>query len=181
MTLCFNKARKFVLLCSLLAGCLSFGQSLPPIAVNNNHSPSGVFRAGVLTVALDIQKGEWRPEADSGIQLAVYAFGESGRPLQNPGPLIRVPQRTEIRASLHYKLPVPIAVHGMGDPGSDTVAHLAPGVTEEIHFKASTPYFSFIGAPRTAMISSCVMALTRNSLAPWWWTHRGNERTTRSS
>jgi hypothetical protein len=94
MTLCFNKARKFVLLCSLLAGCLSFGQSLPPIVVNNNnHSPSGVFRAGVLTVALDIEKGEWRPEVDSGIQLAVYAFWHEPSRLTNGiyGPLIVLP------------------------------------------------------------------------------------------
>jgi FtsP/CotA-like multicopper oxidase with cupredoxin domain len=143
MTRCFNKVRKFVLVYSLLAGCLSFGQSLPPIAVNNNHSPSGVLRDGVLTVALHIEKGVWRPDADNGVQLAVYAFGESGQPLQNPGPLIRVPQGTEIRATLHNKLPVPIAVHGMGGPGGDAAMRLAPGATEKIQFKASTPGLFF--------------------------------------
>jgi FtsP/CotA-like multicopper oxidase with cupredoxin domain len=62
------------------------------------------------------------------------------QPLQNPGPLIRVPQGTEISASLHNTL-APITVHGLGDlnDSSDAVLHVAPGVTEQVRFKAKTP------------------------------------------
>jgi hypothetical protein len=48
--------------------------------------------------------------------LSVYSFGEVGRPLQNPGPLIRVPQGTEIQTSIHNTLAVPVTIHGLGDP-----------------------------------------------------------------
>jgi FtsP/CotA-like multicopper oxidase with cupredoxin domain len=116
-------------------------ESLAPIEANQNHTPAGILRDGVLTVRLEMAKGEWHPEADDGIALLVYAFGEAGHPLQNPGPLIRVPQGTEIRASLHNTLAVPITVHGLGNSkeGSDAVMHVAPGMIEQVQFKATTP------------------------------------------
>jgi FtsP/CotA-like multicopper oxidase with cupredoxin domain len=130
---------KLFLVCCVLAASSLSAESLPPIAINDNHRPSGILRDGVLTIQLEIAKGEWRPEADDGIAVAVYAFGEAGRPLQNPGPLVRVPQGTEIHASLRNKLPVPIAVHGLGDSGSDSVVRIAPGTTERVQFTAATP------------------------------------------
>jgi hypothetical protein len=42
-------------------------QSLAPIAINDNHKPSGILRDGVLTIQLEIAKGEWQPEAEDGI------------------------------------------------------------------------------------------------------------------
>jgi FtsP/CotA-like multicopper oxidase with cupredoxin domain len=114
--------------------------SLTPIVANQNHVPAGVLRDGVLSIGLEIAKGEWHPEADDGVALAVYAFGEAGRPLQNPGPLIRVPQGTEIRAALHNTLGVPITVHGLGVPGSaDSVVRIAPGGVKQVTFKATMP------------------------------------------
>jgi manganese oxidase len=97
----------------------------------------------VLTVQLEIAKGEWHPEADDGMALSVYAFGESGRPLQNPGPLIRVLQGTEIGARLHNTLAVPITVHGLGNPGSDAVVRIASGTAAEVRFKATLPGLYF--------------------------------------
>jgi len=115
--------------------------SLPAIESNQNHAPAGVLSDGILNVQLDIAKGAWHPEADDGITLSVYAFGESGHLLQNPGPLLRVSQGTEIRASLHNTLTVPIVVHGLGDlsAGSDPTIRIAPGMVEEIRFKATKP------------------------------------------
>ena len=55
----------------------------------------GALRDGVLTIHLELGKGEWRPESEDGDVFAVYAFGEAGKPLQNPGPLIRVAEGTE--------------------------------------------------------------------------------------
>lgn len=125
-----------------------FAESLPPIVGNENHVPAGSLRDGVLSVQLNIAKGEWHPEADDGMALAVYAFGETGRPLQNPGPLIRVQQGTEVRASLHNSLSIPITVHGLGEPGSDAAVRVAPGGTEQVSFKANIPgvYFYWGGA-----------------------------------
>jgi len=142
--------RKLFLLCCVLTASSLLAESLPPIVINDNHTPSGILRDGVLTIQLEIAKGEWHPEADDGIAVAVYAFGEAGRPQQNPGPLIRVPQGTEIHASLRNKLSVPIAVHGLGSSGSDSVVRVAPGATEQALFRAATPGLYFYwGASET--------------------------------
>lgn len=130
-----------VLLLILALDASVSGESLPPIIANQNHASAGTLRDGVLTVHLEIAKGEWHPEAEDGIALSVYAFGESGKPLKNPGPLIRVPQGTEIRAFLHNVLPIAITVHGLGERkgDSDAVLHIAPGALEEVRFRATTP------------------------------------------
>jgi FtsP/CotA-like multicopper oxidase with cupredoxin domain len=127
---------------------VSAADLLPAVVPNQNHSPAGVLRDGVLTVRLEIAKGEWHPEADDGIALAVYAFGEAGGVLQNPGPLLRVPRGTEIRASVHNTLAVPVSVHGLGDSSTGgAVLHIAPGMTEQVRFKAVTPgLFCYWGA-----------------------------------
>ena len=130
----------FLLLSCVLVPSV-FSASLQPIVANQNHAPAGVLRDAVLTIQLEIAKGEWHPEAEDGIALSVYAFGEAGRSLQNPGPLIRVPQGTEIRASLHNTLGVPITVHGLGEPGGNAALHVAPGNKEQVSFKATTPGF----------------------------------------
>src|SRR4029079_2483438 len=131
--------RKIGLLgCTLIASGLC-AESLAPIAANDNHRSSGTLRNGVLTIHLEIAKGEWHPEADEGIAVAVYAFREAGHPLQNPGPLIRVPEGTEIEASLHNQLSLPIHVHGLGDPAGNSTIYLPAGATEQVQFKAPKP------------------------------------------
>ena len=118
--------------------------SLPSIVANQNHVPAGVLRDGVLNFQLEIGRGEWHPEAEDGMALSVYAFGEAGRPLQNPGPLIRVPQGTEIRASVRNTLDVAVSVHGLSDTGSsDRPVRVAPGKIEQVKFKATTPGLFF--------------------------------------
>src|ERR1700756_540877 len=72
------------LLCCVIASSTLSAESLPPVAINDNHKPSGILRDDVLTIQLEIAKGEWHPEADDGVAVAVYAFGEAGRALQNP-------------------------------------------------------------------------------------------------
>ena len=137
-----------LLLCLTLAP-VCFSADLPPIVANQNHAPAGALRDGVLSVQLEIAKGEWHPESDYGIALAVYAFGEAGRPLQNPGPLIRVAQGTEIRASVRNTLSVPITVHGLADPHStpDPGIRIASGEVRQVSFRATTPgLFLYWGA-----------------------------------
>ena len=133
----------WVCLLSLVLSLSAFvsGAALPPIAANQNHASAGELREGILTVKLEIGKGDWYPEADNGVALSVYAFGESGKPLQNPGPLIRVPQGTEIRASLHNALAIPVSIHGLGERrgDNDAVVHIAPGAVAEAQFTAAKP------------------------------------------
>jgi len=66
-----------VLLMCLALSAFGFAESLSPIVANQNHAPAGVLRDGILSVRLEIANGEWHPEADDGIALSVYAFGET--------------------------------------------------------------------------------------------------------
>ncbi len=135
-----DEITKLVLLCSALVASGFAAESISPIVANQNHTPAGVLRDGVLTIQLEIAKGEWHPEAEDGIALSVYAFGEAGHPLQNPAPLIRVSQGTEIRVSLHNTLAVAITVHGLAAPDrNDDNVRLAGGETQEVRFKATRP------------------------------------------
>jgi FtsP/CotA-like multicopper oxidase with cupredoxin domain len=114
---------------------------LPAIAANDNRSSAGELHDGVLTISLELGEGQWHPESEEGEALTVYAIGERGRSLQNPGPLIRVPQGTEIHATVHNALPVAATVHGLHErPGNEKDAFLLqPGATQEMRFKAGEP------------------------------------------
>jgi len=131
---------------------IAAAESLPPIVSNQNHHPAGELRNGVFTLRLEIGKGIWHPESEDGAGMAVYAFGEAGRQLQNPGPLMRIPQGTEIHVSVHNTLPVPVSVYGLAEPGAgyQQALRLAPGTTEYATFKAETPGVYFYWGATTA-------------------------------
>jgi FtsP/CotA-like multicopper oxidase with cupredoxin domain len=111
------------------------------VVANDNRSPAGQLRNGVLTVHLEVGTGVWHPESEDGEAIPVYAFGESGRALQNPGPAIRVPQGTQIQGTVHNALPVAVTLHGLHErPGDENDAiTLAPGSTKEFRFSAGAP------------------------------------------
>src|SRR5271165_7373204 len=77
------------------------------ILANDNRTPAGSLRGNVLTLQLEMRKGIWHPEKEDGEAIPVYAFAETGKALQVPGPAIRVPQGTTIDISLHSALAVP--------------------------------------------------------------------------
>jgi manganese oxidase len=114
---------------------------LPTISANDNRSPAGALRNGILTISLELGEGQWHPESEEGEALTVYAIAERGRLLQNPGPLIRVPQGTHIHVILHNALSVAATVHGLHErPGNEKdVLILQPGATQDVHFKAGEP------------------------------------------
>ncbi|HUP18466.1 MAG TPA: multicopper oxidase domain-containing protein [Gemmatimonadota bacterium] len=107
---------------------------------NDNHSAAGELRDGVLEVHLVAAAGTWRPEGREGAAREVHAFGERGGELRDPGPLLRVPAGTEIRATLRNDLDRPLVVHGLHDrPGPPDTLHLAPGESREVRFRAERP------------------------------------------
>ena len=73
----------------------------------------------------------------NGYSAALHAFGEVGKSPQLPAPLIRVPQGTEILATVQNLLPAAVTVHGLhnhvGD-ANDTL-EVAAGATREVRFK----------------------------------------------
>jgi manganese oxidase len=136
----------------VVASCLlCAADRLPTIAANDNRSPAGELRDGVLTISLELGEGQWHPESEEGEALTVYAIGEAGRSLQNPGPLIRVPQGTAIHAIVHNALPVAATVHGLHErPGNEKDAlNLQAGATQEVSFKVGEPGVYYYWASTT--------------------------------
>jgi len=116
--------------------------SKPRIEVNQNLLPAGELTDGVLTLRLEIREGEWFPEADTGPSIVVQAFAEEGRPLQIPGPMIRVPAGTEARVSVRNRLAKDTArVWGLhGRPGNAKAPLDIPaGEVREVRFTMSAP------------------------------------------
>ena len=111
------------------------------IVANPNRTPAGHFRNGVLTLHLELRTGFFRPQTDDGPGMVVQAFGEAGRPLQIPGPLIRVREGTVINATIRNTLPdSTLVLHGFHTrPGSpDDTIQVAPGATRSLRFTVGT-------------------------------------------
>ena len=117
--------------------------AIETIVVNDNRVPAGVLDRGVLTIHLEAREGEWHPDRDDEPGLVVRAFAEKGKRLQVPGPLIRVPEGTEIHAFVGNTLARgTLVVHGLSRRGvssdSDAIS-VAPGATREVRFPAGAP------------------------------------------
>jgi FtsP/CotA-like multicopper oxidase with cupredoxin domain len=115
--------------------------SLPLVMENNNRTPAGQLKNKVLELQLDLRRGRWYPEDEGGGYRDVYAFAEVGHAPQSSGPLIRVPQGTEIHATIHNTLPLMAKIYGLhGHPGDAKDAlRLASGETHELRFFAGEP------------------------------------------
>src|SRR5688572_15355439 len=111
------------------------------IVTHDNRTPAGGLRDGVLTIALVAGSGNWYPEGDAGPAHDVYVFGEAGKPLSNPGPLLRVPVGTEVRATIHNTITdAPLVVHGLHDrPGAPAPVTVTAGGTASVSFRLTAP------------------------------------------
>jgi FtsP/CotA-like multicopper oxidase with cupredoxin domain len=134
--------------------------SAPPdrVAINDNRAPAGTLRNGVLTIRLEVREGEWRPDRDNDPGLVLRAFAEVGKPPAIPGPLIRVPEGTEIHATLRNALSdSTLLLHGFSTRGladSADVIQLKPGETREVRFSAgSAGTYYYWGSSRSGAIT----------------------------
>ena len=114
---------------------------LARIATSDNRQPAGRLEGRTLTVRLEARNGVWYPEAQDGYGVPVAAFGEEGKPLQNPGPLIRVRSGTEVRALVRNSLDKPLTLFGFAEMrglAADTFV-VDPGAVRELRFHAKEP------------------------------------------
>jgi FtsP/CotA-like multicopper oxidase with cupredoxin domain len=126
----------------------------PRIQANHNDHPSGSLADGVLNLRLEARLGLWHPEAENGVGIAVQAFAEEGKPLENPGPLIRVPEGTELRVSVRNTIPgKALVVHGLSTrpSGAGDSLVIAPGSVSEARFLAGASGTYFYWATTTGV------------------------------
>lgn len=120
------------------------------IAPNDNVHRAGRLENGVLTVAMEARRGEWRPEESAGPTYSVAAFSVAGGSLQIPGPLLRAPVGTEIHVAIHNALAVPMWVYGLGTHrGYADGLQIAAGETRKMRFRATTPGIFYYAARTT--------------------------------
>jgi FtsP/CotA-like multicopper oxidase with cupredoxin domain len=139
--------------CTLLAG--TRGESAPrarplsAIAFNDNRTSAGELSAGVLAVTLVARPGEWRPYGADSAGITMLAFGESGKPLQDPGPLLRMTLGTRLRVRVQNLTVTRLVVHGLSArrtaimdslvvaPGSSRIAEFTADVDGTFYYWAS--------------------------------------------
>ena len=134
-----------ILLSLILLGCgcnvLLAESGKRTVVANSNQAPAGRLHNGQLTIRLEAAMGEWSPEENDGPALDVAAFREEGGPLSAPGPLLRVPEGTQIDATISNHLEQPLTVHGLHSRPGDAkeVLIVGPGESREIKFLAGAP------------------------------------------
>jgi FtsP/CotA-like multicopper oxidase with cupredoxin domain len=143
-----------LLLCSTLLAAAAMPRAPESIVTNDNRRAGGTLKNGVLTLKLEARTGEWRPEGDKGRAVTVGAWAEAGKPLSVPGPLVRVPVGTDVRASLKNTLDRPLTVFGFGKTRAMADSVVIPvGQSRDVQFKATTPgtYYYTARGPLTPL------------------------------
>ena len=142
----------------LFLAILSFPQDAPPrpdcshvppstapaATANDNRSPAGTLRGGVLALDLVLQNITWYPEGEGGCGFGMFGFAEEGRPPQTPAPLIRVPVGTRMRVRVRNALDTPMTMRGLQDHLTDSLSAFAgvevqPGSTHSFEFQVTYP------------------------------------------
>jgi FtsP/CotA-like multicopper oxidase with cupredoxin domain len=111
------------------------------IRVNDNRQAAGLMSGRRLHIDLEAREGLWYPETHDGPAIHVQAFAERGKALQVPGPLIRVPEGTRIRATVRNLLAEKLVLHGLQSRPGDgkAIIELAPRERRKIEFDAGAP------------------------------------------
>jgi FtsP/CotA-like multicopper oxidase with cupredoxin domain len=112
------------------------------ILANDNRSPAGRLVGDTLVLELEVRRGGWFPGVDSGPSELVLAFAEVGKPLQIPGPLVRVPRGSAVRVSIRNTLlDSTLVMHGLySRPAErDDTIQVRPGGVRDVSFDAGAP------------------------------------------
>ena len=124
------------------------------VSPNDNRHAAGTRDRETVTIALRAAAGQWQPEGTAGPSLAIEAFGEVGKALTVPAPLIRVNEGDEIAVSIRNDLDSVLVVHGLCTRDGSPCPRLdvPPRDTRHVRFASGRPgtyhyWASTIGAP----------------------------------
>ena len=142
----------FLLLIAAYAECVA--AELDLIHPNDNLKSAGIFDDGELHLSLVAEPGMWHPETEQNPGIEVRAFRQRGKPLQTPGPTVRITEGTEVRVSIRNAIPdTVLEVHGFQSRPSneESVLSIPTGETVTTTFRAGKPgtyfYWATTGAP----------------------------------
>ncbi len=156
-----DRARRFALALLLAAplivgavGSRSTRATREDATTNDHREIAGELRDGEYTLALELRRTTWHPNATSALALDVPAFAEVGRAASVPGPLIRVAAGTRVQITIHNALAQRAVVHGLHDhEGARDSVVLAPDESREVRFVARSvgtfAYFARLNDART--------------------------------
>ena len=121
-----------------MAAADATGTDGPVVVANNNADRAGVTADRTVTVRLRAAKGRWQPEGPGRPTLTIDAFGEEGKPLMVPGPLVRVREGTTLAFSIRNSLDASLRVHGLctRDGGACSPLDIGSGETRSVRFVA---------------------------------------------
>jgi manganese oxidase len=118
----------------------SADSQLQTVAPNDNRVPAGILRGGIHELHLEAMTAGWRPDARVDSLLTVQVFAERGGVPSIPGPLLRVPQGTEVLVTIRNALPDPLRLHGIrAGTVADDALIISAGEHRQIRFTASRP------------------------------------------
>jgi FtsP/CotA-like multicopper oxidase with cupredoxin domain len=115
--------------------------ALPDIVANDNRVAAGTADPAGVTIALVARRGLWYPDGPGTLGAPMNAFGEAGKPLRIPAPLIRVPASTPVTIRLRNALSgETLHVHGLASESmGDFPISIAGGQERVIRFRRDTP------------------------------------------
>ena len=112
----------FALSMTFVMGATQVEGSTPEIYANDNRKSAGRLVGETMRIELEAREGLWYPESRDGPGLPVQAFAERDDKLLVPGPLIRVPEGTRVRATVRNMLAEKLVLHGF---------HARPGYAQD--------------------------------------------------
>ena len=136
---------------------------------NDNRTPAGTLRDGVLELPLEARPARWEgeksdldPDAANPTIVDILGFAEEGESVTIPGPLIRVSQGTEVRVRVRNSIPegypIGLPLPAAREPGmrsladdvlvvrglragtaADDVLRVPRGEVAEVRYRADVP------------------------------------------
>ena len=125
---------------------------------NDNTIAAGTLTDGVLTIRLTARDGEWHPDAGPGERMHAFAEGDGAPHI--PGPLVRVPAATDVRARVRNALADTLWLYGLHDRVAGVAPdrralRLAPGEEREVRFRLDAPgTYHYWGATSDSTIAT---------------------------
>ena len=110
-------------------------------AVHQNRVSAGRLINGTLRVEVDVLESAWKPEAVDDPEVPILAFAEHGNAPLVPGPLVRVPQGTEIVLILRNRTDSALVIGGLrpGFKRTDDTVQLSAGTMREVRYRLNVP------------------------------------------